>query len=70
MKEIHDFQILNRGSTGRKDDKYYRQFGGLWEDRHAVTVDLQFRLATNGVIVNTLVNDTPVITTSAAQFHN
>lgn len=52
-------------------DGTYRQFGHIdpadTEDR-AIMVDLQFRLATNGVIVNTLVNDEPLITTSAGLF--
>jgi hypothetical protein len=50
----------------------FRHFGGLHESEtgaeHSVTVDLCFRMATNGVIVNTKVNDTPIITTSAGLF--
>ena len=60
-------------TSGVVRDRAYRQFGHY--DRtetglnHAVTLDLQFRLATNGIIVNTLVNDEPLITTSAGLFH-
>lgn len=38
-------------------------------DGETAYVCLQFRLATNGVIVNTLVNDEPLITTSAGSFN-
>jgi bifunctional N-acetylglucosamine-1-phosphate-uridyltransferase/glucosamine-1-phosphate-acetyltransferase GlmU-like protein len=55
-----------------RQDSSYRQFGHADKSDtgtgHAATIDLQFRQATNGVIVNTLVNDEPLITTSAGQF--
>ncbi|UBF22677.1 hypothetical protein HRTV-25_gp96 [Halorubrum tailed virus 25] len=55
-----------------RPDGSYRQFGhadrGDTGTEHAATIDLQFRMATNGVIVNTLVNDEPLITTSAGLF--
>jgi hypothetical protein len=51
----------------------YRQFGHMERDEtgtdHVSTVDLSFRMTTNGVIVNTLINDEPVITTSAGTFN-
>lgn len=53
------------------EDTTFRQFGGVTRDEtngHSVTIDLQFRLATNGVIVNTIANGTPIITTSAGTF--
>lgn len=62
-----------RKPSGVIQDRTYRQFGHLDGEEtgtgHAVTIDFQFRLATNGVIVNTLVNDEPLITTSAGYFH-
>ena len=54
-----------------RDDGSYRHFGHVTKsetDSEAVTVDLVFRMATNGVIVNTLVNDEPIFTTGAGQF--
>jgi len=50
------------------DERTFRQFGGLSireTGEHSVTVDLEFRLATNGVIVNTIANGEPIITTGA-----
>jgi hypothetical protein len=50
----------------------FRHFGGIASEHrsnnHAVTIDLSFRMATNGVIVNTLVNDEPLITTPCGKF--
>lgn len=61
------------GGTIWSDDNVFRQFGGLTRhetgDGHSVTIDLEFRLATNGVIVNTIANGEPIITTSAATFN-
>lgn len=53
------------------ENRAFRHFGGLTRQGTggaSVTIDLQFRLATNGVIVNTIVNGEPVITTSAGTF--
>jgi hypothetical protein len=50
----------------------FRQFGGLTRQEtggNSVTIDLQFRMATNGIIVNTHVNGEPLITTSAGKFN-
>lgn len=58
--------------NGYITDGTYFQMGHVRGDEtgtgSSVTLDLQFRMATNGIIVNTLVNDNPVITTSAGQF--
>lgn len=55
-----------------REDGAYRQFGHADRSdtgtQHAATIDLCFRMATNGVIVNTKVNDVPIITTSAGLF--
>lgn len=52
---------------------YYRHFGGLHADDagtdYSVTVDLVFRMTTNGVTVTTEANAEPIITTSAGQFN-
>jgi len=53
------------------ENRAFRQFGGVTRQEaggHSVTIDLQFRLATNGVIVNTIVNGEPLITTPAGNF--
>jgi hypothetical protein len=59
-------------TTISTNDRVFWHFGGLDADEtgtdHVATVDLEFRLATNGVIVNTLINGEPVITTSAGRF--
>lgn len=58
-------------TIGVISDGKYRHFGGLGPEEtggQVVTVDLCFRLATNGVIVNTKVNDEPLITTGAGTF--
>lgn len=59
--------------SGLIRNETYRQFGHLDGSENgtgsAVTIDFQFRLATNGVIVNTLANDEPLITTSAGYFN-
>lgn len=54
-----------------RPDGSFRQYGGVGPEDNVetFTIDLQFRLATNGVIVNTIVNGEPVITTSAANFN-
>jgi hypothetical protein len=58
--------------SGWIEDETYRQFGHFDKSEtktgNAVMIDLQFRMATNGVIVNTLVNDEPLMTTSAGLF--
>jgi hypothetical protein len=53
-------------------DGKYRHFGhadksDIGEDV-GVKISLDFRNATNGIIINTIVDQTPVITTSAATF--
>ena len=58
--------------SGRIEDGAYRKFGHVTQsdtgEMFGATIDFQFRMATNGVIVNTLVNDEPLITTSAGYF--
>lgn len=53
-------------------DGAYRHFGHFDGDEtgtgNAVTIDLTFRMTTNGVIVNTKVNDEPLFTCSAGIF--
>lgn len=51
-------------------DSSFRQYGGVGheDETDTFTIDLQFRMATNGVIVNTIVNHEPIITTSTASF--
>lgn len=65
-------EAYQRG-TIHTENRAFRQFGGLTrqeiDEDHHVTIDLQFRLATNGVIVNTHVNGEPLITTSAGLFN-
>jgi hypothetical protein len=67
-----NFDYTPKSGYIRPSEGAYRQFGHVDKDdidsELGVTVDLQFRMATNGVIVNTLVNDNPVITTSAGLF--
>lgn len=53
-------------------DGTYRHFGHFDGTEtgtgHPVTIDQVFRMTTNGVIVNTLINDEPMFTTSAGLF--
>lgn len=53
-------------------NRYFRHFGGLDSDEagteFSVTIDLVFRMATNGITVTTEVNAEPLIITSAGQF--
>lgn len=63
-------KITNNGVI--RPDGSFRQFGYAGgneiSELHTVTIDLMFRMATNGVIVNTHANDVPIITTSAGLF--
>lgn len=63
---------LGRGVLSTRDDTF-NQLGTatiLHEDgMDRVAVDLQFRMATNAVLCNTLVNGEPIISTSAGSFH-
>jgi hypothetical protein len=62
-------------SVIRRYDGCLRQLGHIDAEEvgvgvgWAMRIDLEFRMATNGVIVNTLVNDEPIITTSAGYFN-
>lgn len=56
-------------TEGMVFDGYFKQFGGIPPEEENFLIDLQFRLATNGVIVNTLVDYEPLITTSAGSFN-
>lgn len=60
--------IENQGLI--RPDGSFRQYGGigLEDETETFTIDLQFRMTTNGVIVNTLTNGEPLITTSAGLF--
>ena len=61
-----------KGGTIYTENRAFRHFGGLTRQEtgeHSVTIDLQFRMATNGVIVNTIVNGEPLITTDAGTFN-
>jgi hypothetical protein len=57
-------------TNGASHNGAYRQFGSIetLTGVNGVTLDLQFRMATNGVICNTLVNGVPIITTPAGSF--
>ena len=65
--------FYHNGDGVTRPDGSFRHFGGIASehlaDKHTITIDLSFRMATNGVIVNTLVNDEPLITTSAGYFN-
>lgn len=56
-----------------RPDGTFRQLGYVGpedtKNGRAITFDLQFRVATNGVIVNTLVSGEPIATTSSGLFH-
>ncbi|OYR58502.1 hypothetical protein [Halorubrum halodurans] len=62
-----------RTPSGVIRDRAYRQFGHVdgadTGTGDAATIDIQIRRATNGVIINTLVNDEPLITTGAPFYH-
>jgi hypothetical protein len=53
-------------------DGSFIHFGGVEKSdiggQSSAHIDLHFRMATNGVIVNTLINGEPLITTSAGLF--
>lgn len=52
-------------------DGSFKQYGAIGpeDETDSFTIDLQFWMATNGVIVNTHVNGEPLITTSAGTFN-
>lgn len=54
-----------------RPDGSFRQYGGIGRngETESFTIDLEFRMTTNGVIVNTIVNGGPTITTRAAKFN-
>ena len=58
MKLTYDF-----GGSIYGEEQTFNQFGAVDAENGEVVIDLRIRRATNGVIVNTLVENTPIITT-------
>jgi hypothetical protein len=62
-----DPDAFEKTGTIHNQERTFKQFGGILRHEMCadqyVSIDLEFRRATNGGIVNTIVNGEPLITT-------